>query len=271
MPIHTAVPIRAFDQDAFHPIDRRVTGIAFDIHNEFGRYLEEKLYQRELTRRMREAGLSVEPEMKMTLTFGDFSKEYFADHLVENGVLLETKAASGLTLAHQGQLLNYLFLCGLQHGSLLNFRTERVQHQFVSTKLTLPLRRQTQVILTRWQPLSTACRQMQDIFVQLLNDWGAFLDPLLYRDACVHFLGGQARACRDIPIHSVGETIGTQAIYLLTDDIAFSVTASTHRPDSIHQHQRRFLQHTPLQAIQWVNLNHHKVEFQTITKSCNTK
>ena len=48
MPITTAVPIKVFDQDQFHPIDTRVTGFAFDIHNEFGRYLEEGLYQNEL-------------------------------------------------------------------------------------------------------------------------------------------------------------------------------------------------------------------------------
>ena len=43
MPIRTAIPIQVFDQERFHQIDRRVTGIAFDIHNEFGRYLDERI------------------------------------------------------------------------------------------------------------------------------------------------------------------------------------------------------------------------------------
>jgi hypothetical protein len=56
-------------------------------------------------------------------------------------------------------------------------------------------------------------------------------------------------------------------MHLLGDDVAFSVTASTHRPGVVLEHQRRFLLHTPLRALQWVNLNHERIEFRTITKS----
>jgi hypothetical protein len=72
MPIHVAVPLRVFDQDGFHAVDRRVTGLAFDIHNEFGRYLDERLYQGELARRCRLAGLGVERELPITASFDDF-------------------------------------------------------------------------------------------------------------------------------------------------------------------------------------------------------
>ena len=48
MPIQTSGPIAIFDQEAFHVVDKLVTGVAFDIHNEFGRYLDRRLYQREL-------------------------------------------------------------------------------------------------------------------------------------------------------------------------------------------------------------------------------
>ena len=34
MPIQTAVPVQVFDQESFHQVDKRVTGIAFDIHND---------------------------------------------------------------------------------------------------------------------------------------------------------------------------------------------------------------------------------------------
>jgi GxxExxY protein len=270
MPIHTAVPIRVFDQEAYHKIDWRVRGIAFDIHNEFGRYLDERLYQKELTRRCRDSGLRVDPEMQITVALADFHKDYFVDHLVEQGVILETKAVSTLTLPHKGQLLNYLFLCELHHGTLLNFRTERVQHEFVSTRLTSASRRQYEIDLSAWQPLSSACHGLQEVLHRLLTEWGAFLDPILYRDACTHFLGGETRVIRNIPVQSEAELIGTQEMHMLTEDIAFSVTASTHRPDSVLEHQRRFLAHTPLRAIQWINLNHHKIELRTITKSCDT-
>src|ERR1051326_6259215 len=107
MPITTAIPITVFDQESFHAVDRQVTGIAFDIHNELGRYLDEKLYQRELTRRCRSVGLAAEPEMQIKVSFGVFTKDYFVDLLINHGVIIETKAASALSLAHRGQTLNY--------------------------------------------------------------------------------------------------------------------------------------------------------------------
>ncbi len=105
---------------------------------------------------------------------------------------------------------------------------------------------------------------MHGLLHQLLTEWGAFLEPCLYRDALVHILGGIERVEREIPVTSGGVVIGTQKMHLLADDIAFTVTASTRRPDAVREHQRRFLRHTSLQAIHWVNLNHHHIELRTI-------
>jgi len=267
MPIRTTVPIQVFDQESFHQVDRRVTGLAFDIHNEFGRFLDENLYQGELTRRCRHLGMTVEPELQITVLLGDFRKNYFADHLVEGGVIVETKTIAALGPAHRGQTLNYLFLCGLHHGTLLNFRTERVQREFVSTRLTLAERCRYEMVTSSWQPLSSRCGTLLDILRQLLAEWGAYLDPILYRDALTHFLGGRESVEREIAVESGGEPIGTQTMHMLTEDIAFSVTASTHRPEAVLEHQRRFLRHTKLRAIQWINLNHRRIELWTIAES----
>jgi len=266
MPIHTSVPILVFDQESFHQVDRRVTGLAFDIHNEFGRYLEERLYQGELTRRCRSLGFEVAPEMRIEVSLGDFSKSYFVDHLIQRGVVIETKAVSSLNSAHKGQTLNYLFLCGLHHGTLLNFRTERVQHEFVSTSLTPADRRQCGIVASDWKPLTPRCGELQELLPRLLKEWGAFLDPILYRDAITHFLGGEDRVVREISVTCGDTEIGTQKMHLVENDIAFSVTASTHRPESVFDHQRRFLQHTPLRALHWINFNHKQIELRTIER-----
>lgn len=150
MPIHTAVPIQIFDQDKFHQIDRQVTGLAFDIHNESGRYLDEGLYQSELVRRCVAVGLEIKSEFQIRVCLDDFRKDYFADLLVNHGVIIEIKAVEGLSPAHRGQTLNCLFLCALHHGTLLNFRTERVQHEFVSSRLTSADRLRFEVDLNRW-------------------------------------------------------------------------------------------------------------------------
>src|SRR6266705_1130857 len=49
--------------------------------------------------------------------------------------------------------------------------------------------------------------------------------------------------------------------------VAFRLTAFTKAGGSIASHLRRLVALTDLKAIQWINLNHARIEFTTITKS----
>lgn len=266
MPIYTASPITVFDQPAFHSVDEVVTGIAFDLHNEFGRYLDEALYKTEMANRLAACGYDVAREMKITAELDDFQKEYFADFLINSGVIVETKVAEALTPAHTAQTLNYLFMCGLNHGTLLNLRSARVEHEFVSTKLTLEDRRRASWDLSDWSPLSPNCSLLKFTLERALTDWGGGLDPILYRDALTHFLGGSDIVIRDVELRSQFGLLGTQKVHHVADGIAFSVTASVHRPKTVLEHHKRFLRHTSLRAIQWVNLDRQKITLWTIKK-----
>ena len=188
MPIFTSVPITIFDQESFHDIDRVVTGAAFDLHNEVGRYLDERLYQAEMAVRLEEQKLVPVREMKITVTLDDFTRVYYVDVLVSGGVIVEIKTAETLTAAHRAQALHYLYLCGLHHATLLNFRPARVQHEFVSTHLTPALRRQVLWDLSAWKPLSPGCTGLYDTLQRALADWGSCLETTLYRDAITIFL-----------------------------------------------------------------------------------
>ncbi len=266
MPIYTASPITVFDQAAFHAIDEIVTGVAFDLHNEFGRYLDEALYKTEMANRLVAAGLNVVREMKMTVALDDFQKDYFADFLINGGVLVEAKVAEALIPAHTAQTLNYLFMCGMNHGTLLNFRSVRVEHEFVSTKLTLDARLSVSWDLSKWIPLSANCELLRQTIERALLDWGSCLDPILYRDVVVHFLGGPDQVVRQVELRSTFGPIGTQNVHHVDEGIAFSVTASVHRPKTVLEHHKRFLRHTSLRAIQWVNLDRQQVTLWTIKK-----
>jgi GxxExxY protein len=217
MGILISAAIRVFDQESFHGIDKLVRGIAFDVHNEYGRYLDERLYQAELGARFAHHKLGVVREMRMTLTLDNFSKEHYADFLLNGGVIVETKTADSLTGVHTAQVLNW-------------------------------------------------CELLKTTLVRALEDWGARLDPIAYRDAVIHFLGGEAVVVKDVDIRSEHRVLGRQKVDLLRHDIAFSITASGRCPGTALDHQRRFLQHTDLQAIQWVNLNGQTVTFHTIRR-----
>lgn len=137
MPINVATEIQAFNQEQFHALDKKLMRIVFDVHNEFGRFLDESLYKSEIATRSIAAGLgSAEREVQISVTHETFRKEYAMDLLFNHGVMLEAKVAEALAGAHRTQGLNYLFLTGMQHGRLANFRPERVEHEFLSTHLT---------------------------------------------------------------------------------------------------------------------------------------
>jgi hypothetical protein len=107
---------------------------------------------------------------------------------------------------------------------------------------------------------------MLDSLQRCLQEWGNRLDPLLYRDAITYFLGGEQEVMREIPVHSDAALLGTQQVHLVADGIAFSVTTSTHQPQAVFDHHLRFLKHTPLRAIQWINLDHDRITLRTIEK-----
>ena len=267
MPIEVATKIHVLGQEEFHALDRKLMGIVFDVHNQFGRFLDEVLYKREIAARWIEQGLgTAESEVRISVAHETFRKDYRVDLLFNSALMLEAKAREALCPADRAQGLNYLFLTEMNHGRLVNLRPERVEHEFLSTKLTPEKRRQFEVVEMGWRPVNPESELLRGKLMELLRDWGAFLETGLYRDAITHFLGGPERVVTKVPVHSAGRLIGEQSVHLLARDTGFAITALTSNRQAMQDHQVRFLKHTPLRFIQWVNLNHHEIEFTTLAK-----
>jgi len=268
MPIEVSTRIEPCDQEAFHALDRRIMGVVFEVHNEFGRLLDEDLYKSEIAARCVALGLQpAEREVRIRVRHESFIKDYFMDLLFCHGFMLEAKVAERLVAAHRGQSLNYLLLAGLKHGRLVNLRTERVQHEFVSTTLTPEERRRLRVAEGDWVEMNAESRQLKARTLELLEDWGAFLEVNLYREALVHFLGGPGVVCRAVEVFSGSRRLGTQNLNLLTEDTGFAFTTKQADTGAMRDHLARLLHHTRLKAIQWINVNRHLAEFTTLAKS----
>lgn len=57
-------------------------------------------------------------------------REYFADIIVENKVIIELKAAESLIPEHEAELLNYLKATNIEVGLMLNFgKTPQIKLQ----------------------------------------------------------------------------------------------------------------------------------------------
>jgi hypothetical protein len=180
--------------------------------------------------------------------------------------MFEAKAVERIASSHRSQSLNYLLLAGLHHGHLVNLRPERVEHEFISTTLTPTERRNLTFVTCDWREVNSESNRVKATLMELTQDWGAFLELALYREALTWFLGGPDRVCRPVEVFSGERFVGSQVVHLLATDTAFSLSAIKSRHEEMRQHQLRFLQHTRLNHLQWINFNRHQIEFITISK-----
>jgi GxxExxY protein len=263
MPVKT-VNLRPVSEEVFHKVDCLVMKQVFEAHNSLGRFYDEDIYQHELARLCQAAGLeSVETEVPIHVTHKDFCKTYFMDLLINRSVVYELKTVRALDGSHRRQLLTYLLLCALNHGKLLNFRTPRVTHEFVSTRLDTGRRHIYQMEMSGWKAIDTESIRLKSVVEELLNDWGLFLEASLYSEAITHFFGGVDHVEKLVDVRRGGVMIGRQKFRMLNDKTALFVTAVQHRAD-YHRHLKTLLENTGIEYVQWINFDKHNVEFVTI-------
>ncbi len=266
MPIQCPVTVAALNADEFEKLDYRVMGHAYASQNELGRLCDECAYEADLKARLQDDGFrSVQTQIPVTVSHCDFSKTYRLD-LVADDALYELKAETTLCGEHDTQLLHYMFLLGIQRAKLLNFRPPKVQGKIIATSLNQDQRRQFTASTERWSDLTLACAFLRQTMLALLHDWGAFLDFALYQEAMVDILGGPSNVERRVNVHRDQLELGGQRMLLPAPGVAFRITAFTESQGHIEHHLRRLLALTDLEAIQWINLNHSKIEFTTIKK-----
>ena len=265
MPIEVSTEIHAISQDEYHQIDRQVLGMAFEIHNEYGRLLDEEFYKSELKKRCSQIGMQVTREQLIRVRHGQFTKDYFIDLLFENSVIVECKCAQSITQAHRGQTLNYLQLRETNHGSLVNFRPFKVKREFVSSHLTHEIRRKFKVCGQN-RDGGPAFQKLMEVAIAFCSDVGLGLDLTMYRQAFIALNGGPFIEPQIVPIFSGDEVVYEHSMSMLTQDIGLAVTAlSTVAETRIHL--QRLLRHTRLEGIAWVNLPLNEMRFEFLRQN----
>jgi GxxExxY protein len=266
MPIHSRITVPVLSPEEFKSRDYRIMGHVFACQTELGRCCDEGVYETDLAVRLRADGFDqVYTQEPILVTHEDFAKTYYLD-LIADGALYELKHVSLLTSEHKAQLLNYMLLRGLRCGKLLNFRPAKVEGQLVVTRLTPEARRQVFVDAARWQEFSAACGCLRTTTMALLADWGAFLEVPLYQEALTHFLGGAAQVVQRVPLARGGLSLGMQRMHVHAPGVGFLVSAFTGEHAEQEANLRKLLALTRLTALQWVNLDHHTVQFITLVK-----
>lgn len=116
------------DQHRFDSLTRTIIGCSFEVQNVLGRGFIEKVYANALAMELELKHVTVSREVPIKVFYkGKIAGNFLADLLVENCVLVETKATSGLNNLHMAQCLNYLHASKLPLGLLINFGAASVQ------------------------------------------------------------------------------------------------------------------------------------------------
>ena len=103
---------------------------AFEVHNEIGGGLLEDVYQEclEIELQMRDIPFRSKQQLHLYYKARRLEKLYIPDLFVYDGIVVDLKAASQLTSAHEAQLLNYMRISRQPVGYLINFGPiDRVQ------------------------------------------------------------------------------------------------------------------------------------------------
>jgi GxxExxY protein len=103
-------------------LTEEIIGCAYRVHNELGAGFLEKVYENALCIELAEAGLQVEQQVPVQVSYrGHLVGDFCADLLVEEKVIVELKAVRDVVREHEVQLVNYLNATGVEIGLLINF------------------------------------------------------------------------------------------------------------------------------------------------------
>lgn len=100
----------------------------FDVYNELGPGLLEKVYEKILAHDLKMKGLEVRTQVPIPIKFKgiEIDSSFIADIIVEDKVIIEIKSIEEIANVHHKQLLTYLKMTGLKLGILVNFNTDHI-------------------------------------------------------------------------------------------------------------------------------------------------
>ena len=100
-----------------------IIGAAFDVYNKLGHGFLEAVYQEALELEFKAAGIPYKREVPLRIRYNGvtLNKEYIADFVCYDKIIVELKAVSQIAKIHKVQVKNYLKATGFQLGLIANF------------------------------------------------------------------------------------------------------------------------------------------------------
>jgi GxxExxY protein len=110
----------------------KIIGFAFEVLNEIGHGLHEKIYENALTVLFKQNGVAFDQQRRFPVLFrGSEVGEFVPDLIAFNSVILDLKVIDRITDHERGQMLNYLRIAKLRVGLILNFKKPKLEFERV--------------------------------------------------------------------------------------------------------------------------------------------
>lgn len=112
----------------FPELSYEIIGAAYDVHNELGGGLLEKIYQKALSVAFRKRNLNFEEQVYHPIYFeGEKVGSGYFDFLVEQNVVVELKRTNHFSWAQIEQVVAYLKQSGKKLGILIHFGQDELR------------------------------------------------------------------------------------------------------------------------------------------------
>ena len=110
----------------------RIIGFAFEVLNEVGHGLNEKIYENALTVLFKQNDIAFDQQRRFPVLFrGVEVGEFIPDLIVFSSVVVDPKVIDRITDHERGKMLNYLRITKLRVGLILNFKKARLEWERV--------------------------------------------------------------------------------------------------------------------------------------------
>ena len=114
--------------DDSHALTEQVIGCAMKVHGALGPGFLESVYLNAFAYELRRSGLTVEIAQHIKVRYENvIVGDFVADLVIDDHLICELKATTGLTKPDEFQLVNYLVATNRDYGLLINFGTTGLQ------------------------------------------------------------------------------------------------------------------------------------------------
>ncbi len=109
-------------------LTNKIIGAAIRVHKTLLPGYLESVYHNAMIIEMQKEGLEYVSEKEIDVFYdGICIGKFKADLVIEGRVIVELKAVSSITTAHEAQLVNYLTATGIDDGLILNFGAPKLE------------------------------------------------------------------------------------------------------------------------------------------------